>query len=437
MVDANEMNWLVGPDFTAAYAIDADSFQTKSFHATALMESIRDRHGVPNQFNEGTDWFAFAVVALQTFIGIHPYKGRYVSKMDMDERMLKNISVFDPKVDMPNAVLPWSVIPDVYRAWFKAVLQDGKRLAPPDSLHAVIQLVATAKAIAGTGNFTVSDYLSIGGTIAAFLESSGQTCTVTGAGVFVGRIHRADTPSGAHAVTFTSKSNTLVLVWSEYGKLKIKNLDNGADIPLDLTVLDIMATDGRVYVRGTSKMLELILNDGTNYIVASTWSSGTTMEHASKVYPGCVVQSLLDATYVTVYPKSRMFPQLRMKELEGYVITDAHFNGGVLMVVGNKKGVSDRFVFRFSGDYTSYDVQKILDITPAGLNFITLDRGNGNRICVNLNENEELEIFSCAKDAQGMKIIKDPTLSGDMLLVPLQGGVGFARNGSIYKLTMK
>jgi DNA-binding helix-hairpin-helix protein with protein kinase domain len=72
VVDLNEMNFLASTDFKDIYAIDVDSYQTPTYKATAIMESIRDRH--TKNFNEGSDWFSFAILAFQMFIGIHPYK---------------------------------------------------------------------------------------------------------------------------------------------------------------------------------------------------------------------------------------------------------------------------------------------------------------------------------------------------------------------------
>ena len=68
IVDLNEMNFLVDEKHTEVYGIDTDSYQTKNFPATAIMDSIRDRHGKPNHFNHGTDWFSFAITAFQMFI---------------------------------------------------------------------------------------------------------------------------------------------------------------------------------------------------------------------------------------------------------------------------------------------------------------------------------------------------------------------------------
>src|ERR1051326_6279805 len=60
IVDLNEMNFLVASDFNELFFIDVDSYQTPSFPATVLMESVRDRHA--KSFSSDSDWFSFAVV---------------------------------------------------------------------------------------------------------------------------------------------------------------------------------------------------------------------------------------------------------------------------------------------------------------------------------------------------------------------------------------
>jgi DNA-binding helix-hairpin-helix protein with protein kinase domain len=84
IVDLNEMNFLVSDSFGEIYFIDVDSYQTPSFPATALMESVRDRHA--KRFSTSTDWFSFAIVSFQMFVGIHPFKGTYAPLQGVIEK---------------------------------------------------------------------------------------------------------------------------------------------------------------------------------------------------------------------------------------------------------------------------------------------------------------------------------------------------------------
>jgi len=118
IVDLNEMNFLVDQGLTDIYFIDVDSYQTPHYPATALMESVRDRHS--SKFSELTDWFSFGVVSFQMMVGIHPFKGKHPDIKGFDARMKDNISVFNPSVRVPKVCYSFDAIPDAYRSWYKS-----------------------------------------------------------------------------------------------------------------------------------------------------------------------------------------------------------------------------------------------------------------------------------------------------------------------------
>src|ERR1051325_1462078 len=119
IVALKDINFLGSADFKELFFIDVDSYQTPSFPATVLMESVRDRHS--KTFSAGSDWFSFAIVSFQMLVGIHPYKGTYAAfqhlpdnATKLDARMRANISVLHRDVSVPAACLPFSVIPPNY-----------------------------------------------------------------------------------------------------------------------------------------------------------------------------------------------------------------------------------------------------------------------------------------------------------------------------------
>ena len=111
---------------------------------------------------------------------------------------------------------------------------------------------------------------------------------------------------------------------------------------------------------------------------------------------------------------------------------DARFDNNVLMVVGVYGGKYDRFVVRFDSAYQTYDVRIVQDITYAGLNFVTLDNG----VCIHLNENEELEIFSNRKDTTSLRVLSDAAMQGARLF---KNGaqVLFSKGDTLYSMTLK
>lgn len=121
IVDLNEMNLLVSSDFETPIFIDVDSYQTKSFRATAIMDSIRDRTVKNNNWTELSDWYSFAILAFQLYIGIHPYKGKHpkYKANEWIKRMDDNISVFDKDTSLPAICNDFTVIPSRHLDWLK------------------------------------------------------------------------------------------------------------------------------------------------------------------------------------------------------------------------------------------------------------------------------------------------------------------------------
>jgi len=136
LVDGNEMNVLVRSDFGQVFFVDVDSYQTRQYPATAIMQSISDPLVRDRCFTQGSDWFSFAVLAFQLLIGIHPYKGKHSSIKGLENRMNAGISVFDRGVRLPKAIGDIESIPANYLQWFREVFEGGMRTIPPDRFSA-------------------------------------------------------------------------------------------------------------------------------------------------------------------------------------------------------------------------------------------------------------------------------------------------------------
>src|ERR1035437_1387606 len=131
--DYNEMNFVLDKGLKTVYHIDTDSWQTPSFKCTAIMPTVQDMTVPMGYFDENTDWYSWAVVIFQLYMGIHPYKGRhpnYTAK-DFEKRVKDKISVFNQDVDIPATAQDFSVIPKIQLDWFKEVFEKGHRGIPP------------------------------------------------------------------------------------------------------------------------------------------------------------------------------------------------------------------------------------------------------------------------------------------------------------------
>lgn len=432
IVDLNELNFLLAKDFSELYAIDCDSWATKSFPATAIMDSIRDRQVKNNHFTENSDWFSFAITICQLFLGIHPFKGSYSKYKTLEERMIHNISIFNKDVSIPKVCQSLSVIPQSYLDWFKAIFEDGKRLPPPTDLVATAIIQTIVQKIFGSNNFEIKEIESYLGTIIDVMYS-GIKVALTTSGIYLNKVLDKDVPANAKFI-LSPKNNILISAWVDNNSLKLRNSSNRSYIKYDLNAQEAFNYDNRIYIKTETNILELKLIEVGQNIIPSTSIVAQILGKSALIFDGCVIQNLLGAVYLSIFPKSDLHYQFNILELVGYKIIDAKFDKNVLMVVGFKSGKYDKLIFRFDNTWNGdYDLRVINDIQHNNLNFIVLDSGN----CVNVVEDGKLEIFSCKKDSKTIKEVVDNVIELNMKLSKDGTGLIFSRDNKVFSMKMK
>jgi hypothetical protein len=430
IVDLNEMNFLVSKKFNEVYFIDVDSYQTHTFPANAIMESIRDRH--TSTFSELTDWFSFAIVSFQMFRGIHPYQGRHPDYDTLDERMIHNLSILNPAVTYPvGAVLPETVVPDSYRSWYRAVLEEGKRLAPPTDVVATIHIVTpTVKVLSGTLFDIIELPIKLVGTAIAFYRSGTNYVYMTSDLMVNGKNGRQVPLKGAH-IGFTVKNNAAIAATLDGNKLVLTDLNTGTPVPCDLRCDSIFEGGGRLYYKYDSNILELDFVEMGPTIRPLSHLVANVLGQATQVFPGCVIQNVLGSYYVNVFPEHKKTYQIRLRELDSCRVIAAKCEGRVLQVVGAREGKYNRFVFIFDEKFAGYQCVTHTDVTYTGLNFVVLPQG----ICVSMNEDDSVDVFSIS-DIRVSKHLTDKATQG-MLLMCDGASVVVSRNSKLYQLKMK
>ena len=427
IVDLNEMNFLVDPRFGRVYFLDVDSYQTPGFAATALMESVRDRHALA--WNEGTDWFSFAVVSFQMFVGIHPYKGKHPALKTLDARMAHNVSVLNPDVSVPAACLPFDVIPRPWRDWYHAVLDCGQRLPPPRELvSAVIALPVQTNRQTGSGLFRIEPRLDYDGAIVSFT----QGVIVTTEAVYLNGRRTMDAAPGTK-IGLTSPSGLPVAARLENGRVHLLDLTRGVAIPCEIAAEKLTATEGRLHIKHGAALLEIGFLELPGRLLPQVKTVGAVLENATQLFEGVALQSLLGAWYASLLASPGRCHQVRLAELDGAQVLDARLQGGVLMVVAARAGRYEKLIFRFDTDYASYDVRVVPDIAATGLNFVVLAHG----VCLHLSDKDELEVFPARKGAAGLKVLADPALGGDSLLLHDGPQALMARGGALSGFAMR
>jgi len=443
IVDLNEMNVLVSSDLKDLYLIDVDSFATANHPPTGVMETIRDRHS--STFSEVTDWFSFAIVTFQMFVGIHPFKGKHATLRGLDARMQANVSVLNKDVRMPQSVYPLDVIPAAYRSWYEAVFEHGRRIAPPVRGAASPALVPKVTRVPVNGANVVSqelesfpetvlDYWSTSGGLVAQLQSGlmrGGRALKLGSGKLVGIMSLGD--------------GTPMAVVVDAGRVVFVDTQTGSRVRLELALARPVVHADRLYGISGGSVFEIGLSEVAGTVIPSPREVVRVLPHATQLFSGTAIQNLLGSTYASLFQEPGAAAQVRLSCLDPYQIVDARYvpghtqaagrrdGGGVLVVIASRNGVYDRLTIRFSANHDHHDVRVVSDVIPTSANFAVLDSG----VVVSLNEDEDLELFKATPGDPAIKIVSDAGIDGQMILSSRRRELLFARGNGIYSLCMQ
>jgi len=428
IVDLNEMNFLLDSTLRALHFIDVDSYQTRSFPATAIMESIRDRHATT--FSRETDWFSFAVVAFQMLTGIHPYKGKHPVLKDMDARMLANVSVLHPEVKVPPVCQPFSVIPPLYLAWFRSIFDEGKRCAPPDERTGPVLVVPQMQVLAGSDGLQVREVQRFVATVLQPLLTAGPRTALTADGLYAHGV-RHPVPADARVV-LTPRMNHLVAAWIENGALVLYDVERKFRMAAGIAAEGLTAFAERLYIKQGPSLASIDLLELPSGLRATPQPVANVMEHATRLFDGLALQDVLGSCWATLFPQPGHTYSVRLGELDGARVVDARFDGGVLLVLAFRGGRYDRLIFRFGPRYADYDLRVTHDVTPMELNFVTLDSG----VCVHLTEAGDLEVFRREKGSAAVKVVRDVGLDGVRLFRQGTQVLG-VRGPAVYELSLR
>lgn len=432
IVDLNEYNFLVNDSFDEVFAIDCDSYQTKSFKAPVIMDSIRDRHatGPTGRYNanENTDWFSFGVVTFQMFIGVHPFKGKHPTLKGLDERMLNNVSVLNSEVGVPPICYPVTNIPQAYRDWYKAVFEEGKRIAPPADMQAVI-VVAQKVHVAGSNNFIIRKVQVFKDNVVRF--DTYAHVTLTESAMYTDARKECDYKK--MPAVGVSASGKILAASIAKGKLKVYNVSRGQEIETDLDAEAVMSYNGRIYYKIAGKMCELKTVEIGGTIYANGNTAAQVSGLSSTVFDGVVIQDALGACFATVFPEEGSSYQIHLKELDGIRIVDAKYDNRVMMLLVYERGHYNKHIYRFNAAHDASDHRTEDDTGTIALNFVTLPTG----ICLHMNEKEELELFTHDPKSSSVKTFADPALTGDIKLTRNGTGAMFSKGNELYSFEVK
>lgn len=122
------------------FLIDADSMQFDGLPCPVGHERFLDPklYGVDlssaPRFDEGSDWYAFAVLLFQSLLSVHPFGGTHAKLATLLRRAEARHSVLQSDVLLPRLAVPPKVLTDDLLHWFHAVFEKDARHAFPASL---------------------------------------------------------------------------------------------------------------------------------------------------------------------------------------------------------------------------------------------------------------------------------------------------------------
>ena len=435
MVDGNELNYLIETrKHTTAYCIDVNSWQTPNYPATVIMPSIRDWHAT--EFTEISDWFSFAVIACQLFIGIHPYKGKnsHFKRATLEERMRANVSIFNPETRVPGAVRDFTNIPKSYYDWFKEVFENGYRSTPPDMKGQYIILPITPIITTHTGSkyFTIQQLNDYPGDIIDCTYFGRQYIIYTKKDVVIynNNSYIKDTTSKVFSHSMSQKT---FLVKTKDESLVYRSLEDSQS-PYHSTNIKVEKTmiyENRLYGVNKDRFFEIdVLDTGSKptFYILNTWE---IFNNSTEMLDGVLCSSILGKTHLYLPYAPNKCAIVAIPELDKYKIIDAKCRDRVCMIIGQSGSKYDKFIIVFDENFKKYDI-RILKDADNMLNFICLPNG----LTISIHEDGALEMFR-AKASSDVQVYKDSAIKSSMTLAHEGNIVRFYEMNRMYQLKMK
>lgn len=388
VVDLNEMNLLLDKKTPSILFIDTDSYQTKSYPATFIAENIRD-WSVGTNWNKNSDWFSWGIITYQIFTGIHPFGGNHKGYNKNKDRMINNISVYNPEVKYPKVFKNKDLMPQIFDDWYKAVFENGSREEPPKSAVASTKIQIFRPTLSSR-NLEVIEICSL--------------------------------PSDILEVRH-SETNQIILSTKEkeYSKIGNQISDNKIEV-------NSFYYKGTKYKREKDSIFKEIVfrNIKTRKLITKC------MPNSTQLFDGLVIQEAADTYILNIFPTDKTIYTIFIKDLNKHRILDAKFGSKLILLSTTKNGEYYHILYSLDENYKISNKREIKNKSFINISFAVLDNGT----CVRILEEEKLELFS-EKYLNKIQIIEDTLISTTMSLFSDFNVIYFSQGNRFYKLRTK
>lgn len=364
IVDANEFNYLVAKaDWVTPYFIDVNSYQTPSFPANALLPSVQDF--TQKGFSELTDWYSFGIVALQLFIGIHPYKGGHPSfkKDDIESRCKKHISVFNKDVLLPPPVRSFDLIPSNYKQWFIDVFENGKRILPPTVSGTIVikaQQTRVSNKLIITLDTEYSEKITKAYWISGVKIIQGTNTAIVGR-----REYNILQEKDTHFIHYDGMFHK---VFTKGQRLFID------DVEQMINADRVFVIDNRLYTLYGESFGEIGMTSISGKLFVAIKNSWDILPYASKLYKNCIYNAVFQKNYFYI-PFEEDKCQIVDIQMDSVRIIDAAYEKHTLYVMTFDKGIYSRALFKFDKNMNIVDHITENDVSLSEINMTSLNNG--------------------------------------------------------------
>jgi len=390
------------------------------------MASIHD--WTAQSFSRLTDWFSFAVVACQLFVGIHPFKGRHpdFKPGDFEGRVKAGVSIFNKAVKVPSSARDLGQIPANYRRWLTALFERGERTPPPAQPGAIAASVPQ-RLIFTSDTLEVKEVLSFDRRLFGVRTVNGTVLARTRSDLYVGRTRY---PLGASETVILNDANQPIAFTVEDGRLIARLLGSGERLSSELKADRVVRAGNRVYALSHDNLVEVEVLDLGGRQVLLAGNRWKVLPNAVRAYDGVLLEDVLGKTHAVIPFRHGATAVLALSELDPYQVVAARYEGRVLVVRGaTREGRYDQWLFRFNDTHDRYDARVIED-TEAPINFAVLDTG----VVVRIVEDGRLEAFSNQPGSDLVRVIEDPQIQLAMPLFNHAGRAAVFAGNQVFQL---
>lgn len=429
--DYNEMNFLVSKNWDVVHHIDVDSYQTKSFKCTAIMDSVRDRKVPSGHFDEMTDWFSWAVVTFQLYTGVHPFRGKHpkYSQSDFDGRMKDNISVFNPDVTLPKMFGDWSVIPTAHLEWYKRIFEQGERSIPPTADGKNIATGWKVLQVA-TGKGIIIDLIrDYGEEIFSVNYFDGDRWVLTNKSIWKGDRKITDIQSDVNNIRICKIFGLpdVAVAIKNHDKVTFYTI-NRIEIGF-LYADDWMCSDGIIYTSYLGKLQRCNI-EKLAHIRLMPSHAANVVSNASKMFDGVVIQSIYGKALLTIPYNNNAVANIYVTQLNGLRVVDSARKGRWMIAIVEMKGKYNRITLHFNNEFTKYDISIEDDVSEFSVNFCV--RQNG--LMLQIIDGDTLRVMG---DLKGNgKEIQSTSLTIDTILYDGLDKILFSNGNKLNKMSM-